>query len=248
MATPDVWQSISPTTVATALPEALQRQPAVRQVLLEPVGAGVATQIEGLSAARRLLKRSMDLLFSGLALVLLAPILLVIAIAIPLDSRGPILYISERIGRNGRSFRCFKFRTMFEGAEGQQERMRHLNERDGVLFKIANDPRVTRVGRILRKYSLDELPQFLNVLRGEMSVVGPRPPVASEVREYGATHLRRLAVVPGITGLWQTQARHEPSFESYVSLDLAYIEHWSIGLDLKIILQTVGVLLSGTGI
>jgi lipopolysaccharide/colanic/teichoic acid biosynthesis glycosyltransferase len=172
---------------------------------------------------------------------------LVIALAIKLDSPGPVLYISERVVKNGRVFRCFKFRTMVRDAERQQERVMHLNERDAILFKISNDPRVTRAGRILRRYSLDELPQFSNVLLGDMSVVGPRPPMVGEVREYSLSHLHRLDVTPGITGLWQIQGRHDPSFESYVSLDLTYIENWSIALDLKIVAQTVGVVLSGTG-
>ena len=251
MATPDAWQSMSTPAAATAVREAppRRRQSAARQAPAEQLGElVVASQLERLSTAGRILKRSFDLLFSSLALLVCAPILVLIAMVIRLDSQGPVLYISERIGRNGRRFSCFKFRTMIQNAERQQERVRYLNLRDGVLFKVANDPRVTRAGRILRKYSLDELPQFFNVLRGEMSVVGPRPPVASEVREYSLAHMRRLSVLPGITGLWQTQARHDPSFESYVSLDLAYIENWSPGLDLKIIVQTVGILLSGTGI
>ena len=125
-------------------------------------------------------------------------------------------------------FRCFKFRTMVRDAEERRADFMHMNERDGVLFKISNDPRITRVGRFLRKYSLDELPQFLNVMRGEMSIVGPRPPLASEVMEYKLSHLRRLDVTPGITGLWQVQGRRDPSFDSYVSLDVTYIENWSI--------------------
>jgi lipopolysaccharide/colanic/teichoic acid biosynthesis glycosyltransferase len=123
----------------------------------------------------------------------------------------------------------------------------HLNERDGVLFKVSNDPRITPLGRLLRKYSLDELPQFFNVLRGDMSIVGPRPPIASEVREYKLSHLRRLDVTPGITGLWQVIGRQDPSFDSYISLDVTYIENWSILLDLVIILRTIRVVLAGTG-
>jgi exopolysaccharide biosynthesis polyprenyl glycosylphosphotransferase len=193
------------------------------------------------------MKRALDMAFSAMTLLLLSPALLLIAAAIKLDSRGPVLYASDRIGKKGRVFRCLKFRTMVVDAEQRLKSVMHMNERDGILFKIANDPRITRVGRILRKYSLDELPQFLNVLRGDMSVVGPRPPIASEVEEYKLNHLRRLDVTPGITGLWQVQGRRDPSFDSYVSLDLTYIESWSIWLDLKIIIRTVGVVLSGTG-
>ncbi len=193
------------------------------------------------------LKRTLDILFSSLVLLILAPFLLFIAIAVKLDSKGPVFYASERIGKKGRVFRCIKFRTMVRDAEKKRADIMHMNERDGILFKISNDPRITRVGRFLRKYSLDELPQFFNVLHGDMSVVGPRPPIASEVKEYNLSHLRRLDVTPGITGLWQVQGRRDPSFDSYVSLDVAYIEGWSIWLDLKIIVRTVGVVLSGTG-
>ena len=122
-----------------------------------------------------------------------------------------------------------------------------MNEREGILFKLTRDPRVTRVGALLRKYSLDELPQFFNVLNGSMSIVGPRPPIASEVRQYRLSHLRRLDVTPGITGLWQVQARQDPSFDSYISLDVSYIENWSLWLDIKIILRTIGVVFAGTG-
>jgi len=193
------------------------------------------------------LKRALDVVFSGLVVVSLAPLALAIAIAVKLDSRGPVHYSAERIGKKGRRFRCIKFRTMVLDADERRAEVMHMNERDGVLFKAPNDPRVTRVGRFLRKYSLDELPQFVNVLRGEMSVVGPRPPLASEVQSYKVDHLRRLDVTPGITGLWQVQARQDSSFESYISLDLEYIENWSIWLDLKIIVRTVGVVLAGTG-
>ncbi len=194
-----------------------------------------------------LLKRALDLLFSTMVLVLLSPVMVVLAIAIKLDSRGPVLYYSERIGKKGRVFRCTKFRTMVRDAETRRADVMHMNERDGVLFKISNDPRVTKLGHFLRKYSLDELPQFLNVIRGDMRVVGPRPPLASEVREYKLSHLRRLDVMPGVTGLWQVQGRQDPSFDSYISLDVTYIENWSIWLDLKIIMRTIGVVFSGTG-
>ena len=165
--------------------------------------------------------------------------LLAVAIAVKLDSPGPIFYSSERIGKKGRVFRCIKFRTMVRDADKRRADVMHMNERDGVLFKISNDPRITTVGRFLRKYSLDELPQFFNVLKGDMSIVGPRPPLASEVQEYKLSHLRRLDVMPGITGLWQVQARQDPSFDSYISLDVAYIDNWSIWLDLKIIVRTI---------
>jgi exopolysaccharide biosynthesis polyprenyl glycosylphosphotransferase len=193
------------------------------------------------------LKRVLDVLMSSLILIVLAPVLLATAVAIKLESPGPVFYTSERIGKKGRVFRCMKFRTMVRDAESRRADMMHMNERDGILFKISNDPRITRLGRWLRKYSLDELPQFLNVLRGDMSVVGPRPPLASEVLEYKLSHLRRLDVTPGITGLWQVQGRQDPSFDSYVSLDVSYIENWSILLDLKIILRTIGVVFAGTG-
>ena len=196
---------------------------------------------------RLLLKRMLDIIFGTCAVVFLFPLMLVIAIAIKIDSRGPIFYPSERMGKKGNIFKCIKFRTMVTDAEKRRAEMAHLNERDGVLFKVANDPRITRLGRFLRKYSLDELPQFYNVVIGDMSLVGPRPPIASEVREYKLSHLRRLDVTPGITGLWQVQARQEPSFDSYISLDVAYIENWSIWLDIKIIVRTIGVVIAGTG-
>lgn len=192
-------------------------------------------------------KRLFDIVCSLTALVLLSPIMIVTAIAIKLESKGPVFYASERIGKKARVFRCVKFRTMVRDAETRREEIMHMNERDGVLFKVTNDPRITRVGRILRKYSIDELPQFFNVLRGDMSIVGPRPPIASEVREYKLSHLRRLDVMPGITGLWQVQGRQDPSFDSYISLDVAYIDNWSVWLDFKIILRTIGVVFAGTG-
>lgn len=194
-----------------------------------------------------LLKRILDSTLSMVFLILFAPLVLLIAIAIRIDSAGPIFYKAHRIGRKGRTFSCYKFRTMVPDADRLKANLEHMNERDGILFKIVNDPRITRVGRLLRKYSLDELPQFYNVLRGDMSIVGPRPPMAAEVEQYDLAHLRRLDVLPGITGLWQVEARQDPSFDSYISLDTAYVENWSLWLDVKILLRTVGVVLSGTG-
>jgi exopolysaccharide biosynthesis polyprenyl glycosylphosphotransferase len=194
-----------------------------------------------------LLKRVLDITVSSIALVLLSPVMLAIAIAIRLDSEGSTFYRAHRIGRKGRTFTCYKFRTMVANADKLREQLSHMNERDSVLFKIANDPRITGVGRWLRKYSLDELPQFYNVLRGDMSLVGPRPPIAHEVEQYDLSHLRRLNVLPGITGLWQVEARQDPSFDSYISLDTAYVENWSLWLDMKILARTISVVFAGTG-
>jgi len=192
-------------------------------------------------------KRVMDIMLSTIALIALAPALVTIAVLVKLDSSGPIFYRAGRIGRKGRVFTCFKFRTMVADAEKIKAQLVHLNERKGLLFKISNDPRVTRLGARLRKYSLDELPQLFNVLVGDMSLVGPRPPLASEVEKYKLDHLRRLDVLPGMTGLWQVEARQDPSFDSYISLDTAYVENWNLMLDMRILARTVGVVISGTG-
>ena len=194
-----------------------------------------------------LMKRTLDITFSMLALLVASPVILAIGLMVRFGSKGPIFYKAARIGRKGRTFVCYKFRTMVPDADKMKADLEHMNERNGVLFKIENDPRVTKVGRLLRKYSLDELPQFYNVLRGDMSLVGPRPPIASEVEQYDLSHLRRLDVLPGITGLWQVEARQDPSFDSYISLDTAYVENWSFWLDLKILARTIGVVFSGTG-
>jgi exopolysaccharide biosynthesis polyprenyl glycosylphosphotransferase len=194
-----------------------------------------------------LVKRVLDITVSCIGLVFGLPAMLAIAIAIRLDSEGTVFYKAQRIGRKGRAFPCYKFRTMVHNADKLKADLEHMNERDGVLFKIAKDPRITRVGRFLRKYSLDELPQFYNVLKGDMSLVGPRPPMAAEVEQYDLAHLRRLDVLPGITGLWQVEARQDPSFDSYISLDTAYVENWNLMMDMRILARTVGVVLSGTG-
>jgi exopolysaccharide biosynthesis polyprenyl glycosylphosphotransferase len=194
-----------------------------------------------------LLKRVLDISLSFVALMLLIPALAIIAILIKCDSQGPVFYSSTRIGRKGRTFRCHKFRTMRRDADKMRHQLTHLNEREGMLFKVSNDPRVTRLGARLRKYSLDELPQLFNVLIGDMSLVGPRPPLKSEAEKYDVAHMRRLDVLPGITGLWQVEARQDPSFDNYISLDTAYIENWNLLLDARILARTVGVVLAGTG-
>jgi exopolysaccharide biosynthesis polyprenyl glycosylphosphotransferase len=193
------------------------------------------------------LKRILDLSLAILALIVFSPLMIAIAILIRMDSEGPIFYRAARIGRKGRRFTCYKFRTMVTNADKLKKDLMEQNERDGILFKMKNDPRITRVGARLRKYSLDELPQFFNVFIGDMSLVGPRPPLASEVEQYDIAHLRRLDVLPGITGLWQVEAREDPSFDSYISLDTAYVENWNLMLDLRILARTIGVVLGGTG-
>jgi exopolysaccharide biosynthesis polyprenyl glycosylphosphotransferase len=198
-------------------------------------------------AVSNLMKRSMDILLGSIGIIAIAPLCLVIAILIKLQSPGPVLYRSKRIGFKGMAFSCYKFRTMMENADSMRGALAHLNERQDILFKIAKDPRVTEIGAILRKYSLDELPQLWNVLSGDMSLVGPRPSVSSEVAQYKTAHLQRLDVVPGMTGLWQVEGRHDPSFESYINLDNKYVNDWSIWLDLKIIARTVNAVFKGTG-
>jgi exopolysaccharide biosynthesis polyprenyl glycosylphosphotransferase len=189
-------------------------------------------------------KRLIDVCGALVGLVLFAPLMCAIAIAIKLDNGGPILYRSPRVGKKGCLFTCYKFRTMVPHADALKATLHALNERQGPLFKITNDPRVTRLGRTLRKYSLDELLQFFNVLWGDMSLVGPRPPTPDEVDRYeGYTleYYRRLDVRPGMTSLWGLRAREDPSFERAFAFDCTYIENWSLWLDLKIILQTIPV-------
>lgn len=202
---------------------------------------------ERVPVAGLFLKRVLDVVIATLALVLLAPLLIVLAIAIKVDSRGPLLYAALRAGRKGRPFRCYKFRTMVRGADLLKASLRGQNQREGPIFKITGDPRITRVGRFLRRYSLDELPQLWNVLKGEMSLVGPRPHPLEDFSGYAIEHLSRLDVTPGMTGLWQVSARREPSFEAGVSLDIEYILRWSLGTDWKILLRTVGAVWRGSG-
>jgi lipopolysaccharide/colanic/teichoic acid biosynthesis glycosyltransferase len=192
-------------------------------------------------------KRAIDTLGALAAMVLLAPVMAVVAVLIKLESRGPVFYRSCRIGRNGRPFVFLKFRSMFDGADRQRKQLTHLNEVDGPVFKISRDPRVTTIGRLLRVTSLDEIPQFLNVLMGEMSLVGPRPPIPEEVEQYEPWQLRRLDVKPGITCLWQISGRSTLSFREWMRLDLEYIKHRSFWLDLRILIRTIPAVLSREG-
>ena len=194
-----------------------------------------------------LLKRGFDVVSSAAALLVAAPLLAGIAVAVKLDSSGPAFYRAPRAGRKGITFPCFKFRTMIADADSLKEALRGRNERYGPFFKISDDPRITRLGRLLRRYSLDELPQLWNVLRGEMSMVGPRPHPLDDCQRYQLEYLRRLDVSPGITGLWQVTARHDASFQRGLALDLHYIEHWSFWSDVRILYRTAGVVLKGGG-
>jgi exopolysaccharide biosynthesis polyprenyl glycosylphosphotransferase len=209
-----------------------------------------------LSSAARLAKRLSDLIIASMALGILAPLWLLIALLIKLDSRGRVFYKQERVGMDGRVFLFYKFRTMRAGTDDarhrEYQRMYIKGQPDSNLgdakrpaYKLRGDERVTRLGRLLRKLSLDELPQLFNVLRGDMSVVGPRPPIPYEVESYELWHRKRLDMKPGITGLWQVSGRNRLPFDEMVRMDLYYIENWSLLLDMKIILQTLPVMLRG---
>jgi exopolysaccharide biosynthesis polyprenyl glycosylphosphotransferase len=207
----------------------------------------ICLHAERLPAAGLLLKRMVDVAGAGFALTVLSPFMAVIAGLIKLDSPGPVLYCALRAGRKGRPFRCYKFRTMVKNADALKNSLRENNQRAGPFFKIADDPRITRLGRFLRRYSLDELPQFWNVLRGDMSLVGPRPHPLDDLAAYEVRHLARLDVTPGMTGLWQVTARRDPSFERGMELDREYIRTWSLESDLRILLKTVSIVVSGGG-
>ncbi len=195
----------------------------------------------------RLLKRAMDIVGATLALLLFSPLMAIVAAAIRLDSKGPILFRQERLGEGGRPFAVLKFRSMRVGADEEKSALMDLNQGDGPLFKIKKDPRSTRVGRFIRRTSLDELPQLVNVLQGHMSLAGPRPPLASEVAEYKTWQRERLRVKPGMTGLWQVSGRSDLTFDEMCLLDIYYTENWSLGLDVRIILRTIPLIFFGKG-
>lgn len=193
------------------------------------------------------LKRLFDFVASLAAIILLLIPGLVVALLIYFDNRGPVFYSQIRVGKNGRHFRMWKFRSMVVNADKLKEQLQDQNELSGAMFKIKDDPRITSVGKIIRKYSIDELPQLLNVLLGDMSLVGPRPPLPDEVKHYTDYDKQRLLVVPGCTGLWQVTKRNDASFKEMVALDIKYINHSSCWYDLKIIFKTVGVIIHPNG-
>jgi exopolysaccharide biosynthesis polyprenyl glycosylphosphotransferase len=201
----------------------------------------------GISGWNLVVKRLLDMVGGATLLVLLSPALALVALAIKLESPGPILFRQQRLGRNGEPFTCLKFRSMQDRAEEQLDDLLDRNEADGPIFKIRDDPRLTWVGRFIRRTSIDEVPQLWNVLRGEMSLVGPRPPIPAEVEQYEEWHRRRLEVVPGMTGLWQVSGRSHLSFDEMVMLDIYYIENWSIGLDLQILARTLPAVFAAAG-
>ena len=196
-----------------------------------------------LSGLQFVAKRAFDMVVGTILLILAAPVLLLSALAIMLSDRGPVLHRSRRVGVDETVFDCLKLRTMHADAEQLQADLEHLNEADGAIFKIRDDPRITRVGRMLRKFSIDELPQLLNVLRGEMSLVGPRPLPIRDFELLDEVQKKRYMVLPGVTGLWQISGRSDLSFEELIRLDFSYIESWSIWMDLVIIARTIPVVL-----
>jgi exopolysaccharide biosynthesis polyprenyl glycosylphosphotransferase len=194
------------------------------------------------------IKRAMDIVLSAALLVILSPLFLITAIAIKLDSPGPVLYLQERIGLNKRRFRLYKFRTMVKDADKKQDELEVFNEVSGPVFKIKNDPRITKIGKFLRRTSIDELPQLINVLKGDMSIVGPRPLPVRDYKGFSQDwHRRRFSVFPGITCLWQVNGRSSIPFEKWIDLDLQYIDQWSLWLDLKILVRTFPAIIKGSG-
>lgn len=208
---------------------------------------GIQIQLMADSSLTAICKRAIDVTGTVIGILVLLPVFIACALAIKLTSRGPIFFRQTRTGKSGRSFSCLKFRTMVVGAHSQQDLLRAESHQDGPAFKIVDDPRITRIGRILRKYSIDELPQLLNVLLGDMSLVGPRPPTPNEVTNYTWWHRRRISVKPGLTCVWQVYGRNRVSFKRWVEMDLYYIDNWSLWLDFKLIYHTLRVVLRGTG-
>lgn len=220
----------------------------IRRMQLEEFdGDSIITLFREKMLFQLLLKRLLDLSISAFALLILSPLMLLVALLIKLTSKGPILFVQNRVGMNKRTFPLYKFRSMVENAEDLKAGLMEHNEQDGCAFKMKNDPRITRIGAFIRKTSIDELPQLLNVLKGEMSLVGPRPPLPAEVEKYHWNFRRRLSVKPGITCFWQVSGRNNVSFDQWMQMDKDYIDNWSILLDLKILAQTIPAVLLQRG-
>jgi len=229
------------------VPELFGCRPALNEVAQIGDLPLVCLHTERFPAARLALKRCADVVGAFLALTLLSPLMAALAVLIKLDSKGPVIYRAPRAGRKGQLFRCYKFRSMVSNADELKSTLRRSNERSGPFFKLRDDPRITRMGRILRRYSLDELPQLWNVLKGDMSLVGPRPHPIDDYAAYAIEHFARLDVTPGITGLWQVTARRDPSFQRGMELDREYIYTWSLASDLRILLKTLLAVARGSG-
>lgn len=194
------------------------------------------------------IKRAFDIFASFFGCLISLPIILIVAIPLKLESKGPLFFKQNRVGKNGRIFKMYKLRSMYNDAEKRKAELMENNQMNGLMFKMDNDPRITKVGKFIRKTSIDELPQFFNVLKGDMSLVGTRPPTVDEFEQYENHHKRRLSMRPGITGMWQTSGRSNiKDFEKIVELDLQYIDNWSLGLDVKLLLKTVGVVFRKDG-
>jgi exopolysaccharide biosynthesis polyprenyl glycosylphosphotransferase len=221
------------------VPDIFQQR--LRQLDMDSLGGipVIGLQQTQISQGALIVKRAIDIVGSIILLILVAPLMLVVILAIRIDSPGPAVFRHRRVGRSGQEFRIYKFRSMIQGAEELQSELEPLNEADGPLFKIRDDPRLTRVGRFLRRTSIDELPQLFNILRGEMSLVGPRPGTPEEVEKYEPWQRERLSIWPGLTGLWQVSGRSNVPFAEMCQLDIYYIENWSLSLDLRILLRTI---------
>jgi len=207
----------------------------------------IAFRDVAMTSWQRYFKRGIDLIGSGFGLLVLSPCFAIIAAVIKLGSKGPVFFTQERIGKNGRKFNMIKFRSMFVDAEKRFAEVADLNEAEGAIFKVKDDPRITSIGKLLRRFSIDELPQIINVFVGQMSLVGPRPPLERELAEYESWQLKRVDTVPGMTGLWQVSGRSDLPFTDMVRLDIHYIDHWSLWLDIKILLKTIPTVLGGRG-
>lgn len=230
--------------ISSGLFEVLTTRVFVREVAGVPL---ITIKRVGFTRLNRIVKRAFDVAVSSAIMIVGSPLWLALALAVKTTSKGPVFYLQKRIGKGGRPFGMYKFRSMVANADAIRDRLAEDNEADGPIFKMRNDPRITPVGRFMRRYSLDEFPQLINVFKGEMSLVGPRPPLPAETEQYGDQHWRRLEVPPGMTGLWQVSGRSDLSFDEMVRLDLFYIENWSLTFDLALLVRTIPAVMFARG-